>query len=147
MAEIANDQDPSAPQGNFEGWTEKKSKNGKTFYYRAVDSEGATKKPEGGQAHQVDARGPSFSGAQCHWTSGTSGNTSTDFANETAITWYKLANTVGWTYELTINCTDTYDYTFHTPNDSYHLDVWQTSTTHEVTYTTEDPTVTSVDGS
>lgn len=66
---------------------------------------------------------------------------------EKGITWYKLRNTVGATYQLTIDTNSTYDYTFHTTPDSYSLDVYQTWTTYEVTYTTWDPTVTSVSGS
>lgn len=62
------------------------------------------------------------------------------------ITWCKLKNTIGATYQLTINTNSTYDYTFHKKPDSYGLDVYQTWTTHEVTYITWDPVVTSVSG-
>ena len=140
------EQDLGAPEGNYEGWTEGKSDGGQTFYYRAVDSEGKTAKKSDLGEHEVDAHGPPFNNLPCNWTANTSGSTDVSFANQTGITWYSLQNTVGWTYQLTINTTQTYDYTFTTPNDSYTLDVWATSHTHEVTYTTYNPTVTGVSG-
>ena len=61
---------------------------------------------------------------------------------------YKLENTVGWTYQLTIWTTATYDYTFFTKTSGYGLNVFQTwiSEEHEVTYTTTDWKITSVSG-
>jgi hypothetical protein len=144
MAEIVSD-NSGAPEGNFEGWTKKQSKNGKTYFVRATDSDGNIKhKPS--KDHDVDSHGPSFSGVSCYWPAGTSGSTSTDFSNQTGISWYKNANTVGWTYQLTINTSQTYDYHFHTADDSYELNVYVTSWTHEVTFTDGDSTIVSVDG-
>ncbi|CAN9093879.1 unnamed protein product [Alternaria sp. RS040] len=142
-----NEKNLKAPEGEFQEWTEKTSESGKTFFTRDVDEKGnTTTKPADGPDHDVDSHGPSFDHEPCYWTPDTEGSTSTDFANKTGITWYKLKNTIGATYQLTINTNSTYDYTFHTKPDSYGLDVYQTWTTHEVTYTTWEPTVTSVSG-
>ncbi|KAF2216903.1 hypothetical protein CERZMDRAFT_108798 [Cercospora zeae-maydis SCOH1-5] len=150
MAEIIQNKSESelkAPEGDFKEWTQKTSASGKTFYTRDVDDKGNTStKPEDGGDHDVDSHGPAFNNEPCYWPANTEGTTSQDFANKTGITWYKLQNTVGFTYQLTINTNATYNYTFNTAPDSYGLDVWQTWTTHEVTYTTFEPTVTSVSG-
>jgi hypothetical protein len=142
-----NEKDLKAPEGDFKEWDEDTSKNGQTYYTRDVDTEGNTvKKPKDVSGQEVNSHGPSFSNVPCYWTPGTSGSTSADFANQTGITWYKLDNSIGWTYQLTINTTQSYNYTFNTPAESYGLNVIRTWTTHEVTYTTYQPNVTSVSG-
>lgn len=93
-----------------------------------------SKKPDG-EAH-VEASGPIFSNVKVDWDAGTSGAPSADVQNTTAITWYKLDKAPWYsiyTWQLTINCTDTYNYQFtDATNDSYSLDVYSTSTSHEV---------------
>ncbi|KAI4951993.1 hypothetical protein J4E91_003455 [Alternaria rosae] len=141
------EQNLKAPEGDFQEWTEKTTESGKTFFTRDVDEKGNTvTKPADGPDHDVDSHGPPFDNEPCNWKANSEGHTSTDFANKTGITWYKLDNVIGATYQLTINTNSTYNYTFFTRPDSYGLDVYQTWTNHEFVYTTLDPTIDSVSG-
>jgi hypothetical protein len=90
-----NEQSIKAPEGDFQGWTEKTSKNGTTFFTRDVDEKGNTvTKPADGADHGVDSHGPDFDQEPCYWTAGSSASTSSDFANKTGMyssstAWYE----------------------------------------------------------
>lgn len=93
MAEIVaqNEKDLSPPQGDFKEWTENKSDKGQVYFTRDVDKAGKTAEaPKEESAHDVKSHGPSFDNVACYWAKNTEGSTSTDFANRTGITWYKL---------------------------------------------------------
>lgn len=131
------------------GWVDLVSSNGDKFRVKAVDYD-MSKKPDG-EAHVVDANGPHFENVSVYWTAGSSGAPSDDVRNKTAITWYKLDKAPWYsiyTWQLTINCNDSYNYYFTDgTGDTYNLNVFFTSTTHEVEFNSSDPTIISISGS
>ncbi|KAK4930442.1 hypothetical protein LTR66_016106 [Elasticomyces elasticus] len=137
------------PAGANDSLKELKDSAGNSFRVKAADYD-INEKPTG-EAHQTDASGPKFTGQSVYWTTGSSGNTTTDVSNKTSITWYKLGKAPWYspyTWELTINCTDTYDFEFHDESgDKYELNVYLNSGSHYVQYSSGQPTITSIDGS
>ncbi|KAF7563163.1 hypothetical protein G7046_g952 [Stylonectria norvegica] len=140
-----NQQNPPADENV--GWEERTSQKGQSYRVKASDYD-ISEKPTGGDA--VAASGPKFSSVPLHWTVGSSGSTSDEIRNKTAITWYKLDKAPWYSvkkYRLSINTEDTYDYEFFDEEpDEYGLNVWQTAGTHTVEFDSERPTIVSVSG-
>ncbi|MCJ1282092.1 hypothetical protein MMC26_001415 [Xylographa opegraphella] len=139
-----------APADANVGWEELKTDEGHAYRVKATDYNIADK-PTGEELNSADASGPKFKDVAVYWTVGSSGAPSVDVQNKTAITWYKLETAEWWSpyqYKLTINCTDHYDYYFTDESpDSYELDVWQNSGSHEVEYRSSKPTIVKISGS
>lgn len=145
MSETQTQEQPPA-DANV-GWQELKSEKGEKFRVKASDYD-ISDPPEGGDA--PSASGPKFNGVSVNWRVGTSGNTSSEVRNKTAITWYKLEKAPWWsiyTYRLSINCEDTYNYRFYDEEpDNYDINVWNNAGTHTVEFKSERPTIVSVSG-
>ena len=139
-----------APADANVGWEELKSEKGNDYRVKASEYNIADK-PTGEEANTVAASGPSFSNVSVYWTVGSSGAPSSDVQNKTAITWYKLEKAEWYSpfqYKLTINCNDTYDYTFNDQEpDSYELNIWQNPGSHSVEYRSSKPIIVSISGS
>ena len=139
-----------APEDANVGWEELKSDKDQDYRVKASDYNIADK-PTGEGEHSVAASGPSFSNVSVYWTVGSSGATSTDVQNKTAITWYKLEKASLFSiyqYKLSVNCSDTYNYKFTDQEpDTYTLNVWQNSGTHSLEYRSSGPTIVSISGS
>lgn len=139
-----------APADANVGWEELKSDKGQAYRVKASDYNIADK-PVGEEANAAAASGAGFSKVSVNWTVGSSGAPSSDLQDKTAITWYKLEEAEWFSpykYKLTINCKDTYDYTFFDKaSDAYSISVWQNAGSHSVEYRSDNPTIVSVSGS
>ena len=141
-ADKTNTKVPEVPQGELKDWTQGKSAKGKIFYYRAVDADVSTQKPE--VKSELTTK-QTFNKTFCNWVPGTNGVPSSDFTKQTSITWYKLDNFVGSTYQLVIKCTESHAFYFNTLDDSYPLAVLQTKTGHSLLYYDQNPNIVSVE--
>lgn len=130
------------------GWDDLVSSKGNKFRVKAADYD-ISQEPDG-EVHVVDASGPPFNNVQVYWTSGSEGVPSIDVQNKTGITWYKLAKAPWYsiyTWQLTINCNDTYNYSFKDgTDDTYGINVCSIRTTHEVEFDSSNPTIVSISG-
>ncbi|KPM43291.1 hypothetical protein AK830_g3277 [Neonectria ditissima] len=142
-----SDQEQAPADANV-GWQDLTSDKGQTYRVKASDYDIGDKPTDDGDA--VAASGPKFASVPVRWTVGSSGSTSDEVRNKTAITWYKLDKAPWYSpkkYRLSINVEDTYDYRFFDEEpDYYGISVWQTAGTHTVEFDSDRPTIVSVSG-
>ena len=144
-----SDQQKEASADANVGWQDLKSEKGEAYRVKASDYDIASASAEAADAPA--ASGPSFSDVAVNWTVGSSGTTTSDVQNRTAITWYKLERAELFSiyqYKLTVNCADTYDYKFTDQEpDTYRLNVFQNAGTHSLEYRSHSPTIVKISGS
>lgn len=87
MAAISSkkESDLKEPEGDFEGWDKSTTKDGQTYYSRAVKDGKAVAKPADGDEpeHGVDSHGANFYNEPVDWDVCGRTNTSEDFKNKT----------------------------------------------------------------
>ena len=137
-----------APADANVGWKNSDSTNSQNYRLKASDYNIADKLTNI-DTGLVAADGPKFSKVTVNWPVGSSGAPSEDVQEKTAITWYSLDKAEWYSpfsYKLTINTIDTYDYHFEDASyDYYELNVFQTGV-HEVEYDSKNPNIISISG-
>ncbi|KAF4985856.1 hypothetical protein FGRMN_11072, partial [Fusarium graminum] len=135
----------SVPNDANVGWQDLETNNGAKYAVKADDYDIADRPAS--TSDEISARGPDFSDVSVNWGTHTSGAPPQDIQDKTGITWYSL-NKAPWyrpyTWRLTINVNDTYNYVFKDQSgDTYSLSTWQLGT-HTVDYSSDNPTIISI---